>query len=98
MPKTITVFTRGSAEDQVELDRHADTVSAGLDGRPVTLLAAYGPQRVLEGPPVEGVAILEFPDRDAAEGWHVSPAYQRAAQHRFRDATCRGVLVEGRDA
>lgn len=98
MPKTFIVFTRESTEDQVELDRYAGVVGASFDGRPVTFLAAYGPHRVLEGPPVEGVVILEFPDREAAEGWYFSPSYQEAAQHRFRGATYRGVLVEGRDA
>ena len=98
MPKTFVVFTRESTEDQVALDRYADAVGASFDGRPVALLAAYGPHRVREGPPVEGVVILEFPDREAAEGWYHSPAYQEAAQHRVRGATYRGVLVEGRDA
>lgn len=53
---------------------------------------------MLEGPPVEGVVILEFPDREAAEDWYFSPAYQKAAQHRFRGATYRSVIVEGRNA
>lgn len=98
MPRTFIMFTRESTEDRVELDRYGEAVGASFDGRAVAFLAAYGPHRVLEGPPVEGVVILEFPDRDAAEAWYFSPAYQEAARHRLRGATYRGVLVEGRDA
>ncbi len=98
MSKTFIVFTRDSTEDQVQLDRYGEAVGASFDGRPVTFHAAYGAHQVLEGPPVEGVVILEFPDRAAAESWYFSPAYQEAAQHRFQGATYRAVLVEGRPA
>jgi len=50
---------------------------------------------VLEGPVPEGVVILEFPTTIAARKWYDSPAYQAIAQHRFKGATYRAVLVEG---
>jgi uncharacterized protein (DUF1330 family) len=50
---------------------------------------------VLEGPVAEGVAIAEFPSLEEARQWYESPAYQAAAQHRFKGATYRGLIVEG---
>jgi uncharacterized protein (DUF1330 family) len=66
-----------------------------LTGHPVTVLAAYGRQEVLEGPEVEGVVILEFPSVEAAKAWYDSPAYCEVRQHRFRGSDYRAVIVEG---
>jgi uncharacterized protein (DUF1330 family) len=49
----------------------------------------------LEGPEVEGVVVAEFPTLEAARAWYDSPAYQEVAQHRFRGAIYRGLIVEG---
>ena len=64
-------------------------------GHPVTVLAAYGRQEVIEGPDVEGVVILEFPTFEAAKAWYDSPAYRKVREHRFRGADYRAVIVEG---
>jgi len=52
---------------------------------------------VLEGPATEGVAILRFPDMDAARAWYNSPAYKEAREHRFKGSEHRVLLVEGSD-
>ncbi|HBE62986.1 MAG TPA: hypothetical protein DDX19_09640 [Rhodopirellula baltica] len=57
-------------------------------------MAAYGSHVTLEGPEVEGAVIAEFPTMEEARAWYDSPAYQEAAQHRFRGAVCRGLIVE----
>jgi uncharacterized protein (DUF1330 family) len=41
------------------------------------------------------VVVAEFPSVEEACAWYDSPAYQEAAQHRFRGAVYRGVIVEG---
>jgi len=92
---TYIVFTRESTQDQTELDAYQATVGESFAGHPVKVLAAYGPQQVLEGPAPEGVVIVEFPDTRAARAWYDSPEYQAVVQHRFRGATYRAVLVEG---
>ena len=61
----------------------------------MTVLAAYGRQEVLEGPDVEGVAIVEFPSFEKAKVWYESPAYRDAREHRFRGADYRAIIVEG---
>ena len=90
---TYIVFTRESTRDASELETYSQNVGLTLDGRPVTVLAAYGRQEVLEDPEREGVVILEFPSFDEAEAWYDSPAYREVREHRFRGADYR--VVEG---
>ncbi|MGU2420466.1 DUF1330 domain-containing protein [Burkholderia cenocepacia] len=92
---TYIVFTREGVQNQDELNAYQAEVGGSFEGHPIKVLAAYGPQQVLEGAAPEGVVILEFPDTQAARAWYDSPAYQKAAQHRFKGATYRAVLVEG---
>jgi uncharacterized protein (DUF1330 family) len=90
------VFTKEQTTDQAELDRYSAEVGASFPGHDVRFLATYGAFEVLEGPPIEGSVILEFPDMDAARAWYWSPAYQEAAKHRFSGAAYRAFIVEGR--
>ncbi|SDI56833.1 DUF1330 domain-containing protein [Paraburkholderia phenazinium] len=92
---TYIVFTRESTQDQAELDIYMKTVSPTFKGHPVKILAAYGPQQVLEGDAPEGVVLVEFPSTEAARAWYDSPEYQEVVKHRFKGATYRAVLVEG---
>ena len=89
------IFIRERTTDKSELDAYATLAPASLEGLPIKFLAAYGRQEVLEGPVPEGVAIAEFPSLEEAKQWYESPAYQAAAQHRFKGAIYRGFIVEG---
>jgi uncharacterized protein (DUF1330 family) len=89
------VFTRESTKNAAELNAYSQQVGPTLAGHPVTVLAAYGRQEVLEGPEVEGVVILEFPTFAEAKAWYDSPAYRKVREHRFRGAEYRAVIVEG---
>lgn len=89
------VFAREETRDPAELQRYSDTVKPSFDHHAVRFLAAYGAHEVLEGPPIEGAVILEFPDADAARAWYLSPAYQQAAQHRFQSAVYRAFIIDG---
>jgi uncharacterized protein (DUF1330 family) len=92
---TYMVFTRESTRDAAELATYSQQVGDTLTGHPVSVLAAYGRQEVVEGPEVEGVVILEFPSFAAAKAWYDSPAYRQVREHRFRGAEYRAVIVEG---
>lgn len=94
MPAYI-VFQRDSTTDQKKLDTYMPLAMASGAGHPIKVLAAYGKQEVLEGAPVEGVVIVEFPSIEAAKKWYDSPAYRAAREHRFKGAKYRAVLVEG---
>ena len=89
------VFIREKTLDQPVLEAYWAITRATLEGRPIKILAAYGRHVTLEGPEVEGVVVAEFPSVEEARAWYDSPAYQDAAQHRFRGAVYRGVIVEG---
>jgi uncharacterized protein (DUF1330 family) len=89
------VFIREQTLDRAELEAYWAKIRATLEGHPIKILAAYGRHVTLEGPEVEGVVIAEFPTLEAARAWYDSPAYQEVAQHRFRGAIYRGLIVEG---
>ena len=89
------VFIREKTLDQSELEAYWSEIRATLEGHPIKILAAYGRHVTLEGPEVEGVVIAEFPTLEEARAWYDSPAYQEVAQHRFRGAIYRGLIVEG---
>ncbi|MCV2864789.1 DUF1330 domain-containing protein [Albidovulum sediminicola] len=42
----------------------------------------------------ERMAVLEFPSREAAEGWYNSPAYQAIVHDRLNNATCHALIVD----
>ena len=90
------VFLKEETLDAAEMAQYSAQVGRSFAGREVAVHAAYGAQEVLEGPAVEGVVILSFPDMGAARDWYRSPDYQAAAQHRFKGAHYRAVLVEGK--
>lgn len=94
MPAYI-VFIREKTLDQSELETYWQKAPAAMAGRPIRALAAYGHHVTLEGPNVEGIVIAEFPTMEEARAWYDSPAYQEAAQHRFRGAVYRGFIVDG---
>jgi uncharacterized protein (DUF1330 family) len=89
------VFTRETTRDASELATYMEQVGSTLAGHPVTVLAAYGRQEVLEGPEVEGVVVLKFPSFEEAKAWYDSPAYRKVREHRFRGSEYRAVIVEG---
>jgi uncharacterized protein (DUF1330 family) len=89
------VFTREKTLDPAELATYAEMVPATRTGHDLTALARYGDFEVLEGDPIEGAVILQFPTFAAAKAWYGSPAYQAAAQHRFAGARYRAFIIEG---
>jgi uncharacterized protein (DUF1330 family) len=89
------VFIRETTLDQSELEAYWSKIRATLEGHPIKILAAYGKHVTLEGPEAEGVVVAEFPTLEEARAWYDSPAYQEVAQHRFRGAIYRGLIVEG---
>lgn len=92
------VFQREATTDQQALDRYMERADDTLAGRDVQALVDYGRLEVLEGPPVEGVVVLAFPDAAAAKEWYLGDDYRKVVIDRFQGATYRAVLVDGVDA
>ena len=89
------IFMRERTLDRSELETYWAKIRPTMKGHAIRVLAAYGAHEVLEGPPVEGVVVAEFPTVEEAKAWYDSPAYRDAAQHRFKGAEYRGVIVAG---
>jgi uncharacterized protein (DUF1330 family) len=94
MPAYI-VAIREAVNDPAEMAIYGEKVGATLNNINVTVRAANGKVRSLEGDALEAAVILEFPTFEEAEAWYDSPAYQEAAQHRFRGATFRTFITDG---
>jgi uncharacterized protein (DUF1330 family) len=89
------VFIREKTVDQAELETYWKKVRPTFEGHPVKILVSYGNYEVLEGEPVEGIVIAEFPTFEAAKTWYDSPAYREVREHRFRGAIYRAMIAEG---
>ena len=92
------VFERIATNDQQALDRYSERADSTFAGHDVQVLVDYGTHEVLEGPPIEGVVVLQFSDAAAAKGWYFGEQYREAVQDRFQGAKYRAVLVDGVDA
>jgi uncharacterized protein (DUF1330 family) len=55
----------------------------------------YGAHEVIEGEDCDGIVILEFPDKAAANDWYYGDEYQAKAKFRQQAAPYRGFIVEG---
>jgi uncharacterized protein (DUF1330 family) len=89
------IFTRESTTNQEEMDVYAGLAGPTLQGHPATPRVFYGAFELLEGPPLEGTVVLEFPSMAEARAWYHSPAYQAAAVHRKAGSVYRAFIVEG---
>ena len=89
------IFMRDRMRDTAEFGKYMEAVPGTLDGHPVKPLAIYGQVEILEGAPIEGAVLAEFPTMEAARAWYHSPAYVKAMQHRLRAGDYRVFLIEG---
>ena len=89
------IFIREKTLDEKELETYWSKIGDTLKGHPIKILAAYGPQQILEGMKSEGTVIAEFPTMADARKWYDSPAYQAIIHHRHRGAIYHGLIVEG---
>jgi uncharacterized protein (DUF1330 family) len=89
------VFMREKLRDPTAFGAYMEAVPPTLEGHPVRPLALYGRIDTLEGPPIEGTVIAEFPDWDSAMAWYNSPAYTEARAIRFKAGEYRVFITEG---
>ena len=61
------------------------------------VIVGYERHEVVEGEPIVGVVMIEFPTFEAAQEWYRSPEYTEAAKLRKIGALCRAVIVDGRN-
>jgi len=89
------ILIRERVRDTEELKTYSQKAALAREGHDLKALVRYGKVECLEGPPVEGTVILEFPDMAAARAWYDSDAYKAARKHRYLAADYRVFLTEG---
>jgi uncharacterized protein (DUF1330 family) len=87
------VFIREKTTSQAEVEAYGQKAPAAAQGHNVSFLTLYGKHDVLEGPAMEGAAILQFPTMEEVRRWYDSPAYREAAAHRHAGADYRVFIV-----
>ena len=82
--------------DQGPFEEYRKQVIATFEPYGGKFLARGGKVTVLEGEwPYYRSVILEFPTREAAEGWYHSPEYQRILPLRMKCMTSNFVIMDG---
>jgi uncharacterized protein (DUF1330 family) len=89
------VFTRERMRDPEEFKTYSAKAGTTLAGHEAKPLVFYGKAETLEGAPVEGAVVIQFPTMEAAKAWYDSDAYVAARQHRFAAADYRCFITEG---
>ena len=89
------VMIREKTTDAAALAEYGPRASLAAQGHPLKPLAIYGALDQLEGDPIEGAVIIEFPDVATARAWYDSPAYQAAAKFRHAGSTSKAFFIEG---
>ena len=89
------IFIRDRMHDLDEFKTYSKKSALAGTGHTMKAHVYYEPVETIEGPVVDGVVLVEFPDIAAAHAWYDSPAYQEAKAHRLRAANYRVMFVEG---
>ena len=89
------IFIKEREHDAEAMEKYAKAVPASFAGHELKGLSFYGKVESLEGPPLQGAVVVEFPTFEAAKAWYQSEKYQEARKHRFQGADYRVFIVEG---
>lgn len=82
--------------DQAAFEEYRRAVMPTLEPYGAKFLVRGGKFTVLEGDmDYTQVAVIEFPSREAAEGWYQSDAYQAVIPIRLNAARCQLIIVDG---
>jgi uncharacterized protein (DUF1330 family) len=87
--------SKSSIIDRTELETYWSKIGPTLEGYGAKNVVGYTRFEQLEGDPVEGVAVVEFPSFEVAKAWYDSPAYCAIRSHRENGARYIGLLAEG---
>ena len=80
--------------DRAKLETYWREIVPTLEGYGAKSLSSYAPFEQLEGEPVEGIVVVEFPSRERARAWYDSDAYKAIRHLRIEGARYIGVLAE----
>jgi uncharacterized protein (DUF1330 family) len=89
------IFCLEKLDDPAALAEYRRLAGPTLEKFGAVFRVRRGEFEVLEGKPVLGVIMLEFPSMVAARAWYNSPEYQAALKHRLAASTSHAILCEG---
>jgi uncharacterized protein (DUF1330 family) len=85
-----------TVSDETTFAAYRQGVMATLEPFGGRFIVRGGRLTVMEGEwPHARLVVIEFPSRDAAEGWYHSPAYRKLLPLRLRSAAGTFVIVDG---
>jgi len=93
--RAYVIAIREKTLDPVKFKEYVAKGAAAFEGVEFRVHAAYGRSEALEGDIPEGVAIIEFPNFEAARSWYCSAKYQEALAYRTSCARFRLMIVDG---
>jgi uncharacterized protein (DUF1330 family) len=90
------VIAAESLTDEAKFSEYRRAVPATLEAFGGKFVVRGGNLKLLEGEwPHSRLVIIEFPSREAAEGWYRSPEYQKIIGLRHSSSVGNLVIVEG---
>jgi uncharacterized protein (DUF1330 family) len=90
------VIAAETPKDEVMFSEYRKAVPATLEAFGGKFIVRGGNLKSLEGEwPHPRLVIIEFPSREAAEGWYRSPEYQKIIGLRLSSTVTNLVIVEG---
>jgi uncharacterized protein (DUF1330 family) len=90
------VIAAETLKDEPMFSEYRKAVPATLEAFGGRFIVRGGNLKLLEGEwPHSRLVIIEFPSREAAEGWYRSPEYQKIIGLRLSSAVTNLVIVEG---
>ncbi|MFZ1661917.1 MAG: DUF1330 domain-containing protein [Paracoccaceae bacterium] len=94
MMRAIAVFME-TVHDEEQFAQYRAVVLPTLEAFGGRFLARGGRFTVVEGKvPHERIVVLEFPSREAAEGWYASEAYQKILPMRLNAMDCDAFIID----
>jgi uncharacterized protein (DUF1330 family) len=93
--KGYVIFYVKTVRDLAGLEEYRRLAGPALQKFGAVFRIRRGRFEVLEGEPILGVVMLEFPSMELARTWYDSAEYQAALQYRLAASNSQAVLCEG---
>ena len=78
-----------------QIKEYLQKIDGSLEPFSGRVLIHGDPPEVIEGPWPGFIVVIEFPDRDAAQAWYESEAYQEILPLRTENSDSSAIIVEG---
>ena len=95
MPTYMIFIREGEVVDAEAMAKYQSGNRSGAAPTGMKPLVVYGEMETLEGEPADGIVVLEFPDKAAAQAWYHGEDYQSRVPFRQAAAPYRAFMVEG---